>query len=230
MAQFLTTRGVSSSIEEVIKGAESKLFILSPYLRIPRDLLERLKDADRKRVNTTVIYGKKELDSDERDKLRGLANLTLYYCENLHAKCYFNEHIMVITSMNMHQFSEQNNREMGVLISREGDKEMFERAREEASSVLRISQADELEKRVADSVLVREAKSQRYTRKVNGFCIRCGRKVNYDPAAPYCRGCYFSWDDYQNPFYEEQHCHRCGKAETTSMNKPLCKRCFQETK
>ena len=34
MAEFLTTTGVSYHLEEIIKGAEERLVIISPFLRI----------------------------------------------------------------------------------------------------------------------------------------------------------------------------------------------------
>ena len=71
-----------------------------------------------------------------------LKHLGLYFCENLHAKCYFNENLMVITSMNLHEFSQTNNREMGVLIKREEEKdhELFMDAKNEADFIIHASE------------------------------------------------------------------------------------------
>lgn len=49
----------------------------------------------------------------------GISNLLLYSHPNVHCKCYLNENYLLITSMNMYEYSEENNREMGVLFSRE---------------------------------------------------------------------------------------------------------------
>lgn len=148
MAEFLTTSGVAHNIEEVITGARSQLFLISPYLRLSKTLWERLRDAGQRGVKVILIYGKNELTGDQRDSLLKLNNLSLYYFENLHAKCYFNETIMVITSMNLHEFSEKTNREMGILISKIQDKELFAKAIDEATSILRSSKRDELAKQV----------------------------------------------------------------------------------
>jgi hypothetical protein len=43
---------------------------------------------------------------------------------------------MVITSMNMFVFSEKNNREMGVLIDRNQDKDLFEKAMNKTLSII----------------------------------------------------------------------------------------------
>jgi phosphatidylserine/phosphatidylglycerophosphate/cardiolipin synthase-like enzyme len=67
---------------------------------------------------TTVIFGKQELNPDEMKFLQGLRFVILKYNEDLHAKCYVNDDKMVITSLNLYEFSMANNKEMGVLIDK----------------------------------------------------------------------------------------------------------------
>ena len=43
----------------------------------------------------------------------------------LHAKCYFNEQNLVISSMNLYDFSEVNNWEMSILIDKDNDSEIY---------------------------------------------------------------------------------------------------------
>src|SRR5689334_22446892 len=106
MAEFLTTRGVSSHLENIIKEANKQIVLISPYLQIPKIIAERLNDASKKKVEIIVIYGKRDLYADQRAILCSLNTLQLYYHDTLHAKCYFNEKKMIITSMNLFQFSE----------------------------------------------------------------------------------------------------------------------------
>ena len=40
------------------------------------------------------------------------------FCKNLHAKCYLNESTCIISSLNLYEFSQVNNNEMGVLIEK----------------------------------------------------------------------------------------------------------------
>lgn len=224
MAEFLTTNGVSYQIEQIITGAKAQLVLLSPYLRLSQNSFERLKDADRKGVRIIIVYGKEELKSEQKDLLSKLNNLDLRFCQNLHAKCYFNDNVMVITSMNFYDFSEKTNREMGVLILREQDNELFNKAFEEVKSILRNSEKANL----SQSFIRESVNNQRYTVfGTNGFCIRCGVRIAYDPEKPYCGSCYHKWAAFGNPFYIESFCHRCGKPEVTAMDKPLCYSCFQ---
>lgn len=227
MAEFLTTYGISANIEKIITGAKAELFLISPYLQIPPILSERLKEADLRKVKITLVYGKEELESSQKEFLSELNNLALHFCQNLYAKCYFNENLMVVTSMNLHQFSEKNNREMGILVSRTEDAELFEQAHREASSILGLSQKVSLEKQRQKYQPVHESRSQVYAVGNNGFCIRCGRRIDLDPDRPYCRECYDVWADFGDPDYEEEHCHVCGKPSDTTMNKPLCRSCYK---
>ncbi len=144
MAEFLTTQGTSYYIEDIIRKAKNKLVLISPFLQISKTLFERLKDADRQNVKITLIYGKDELKPDEKKKLQELRNLSLYFFENLHAKCFFNEESMVITSMNMYEFSEKTNREMGVLIRAKGDEKVYNEAVKETDSILASAKKDSL--------------------------------------------------------------------------------------
>lgn len=55
------------------------------------------------------------------------------------AKCYLNEELCIITSLNLYEFSQINNNEMGVLLRRSDDAELYKDAYEEAQRIIRIS-------------------------------------------------------------------------------------------
>ena len=229
MAQFLTTKGVAHYIDETIKNAKLKLFLLSPFLQLSPLFFQSLKDADYRKVQIIIIYGKSELKSDEKKRLAELNNLTLYYCENLHAKCYYNEIQMVLTSMNMYEFSETNNREMGILITKKDDEGLFNKAVEEAMSIIRSSKKEEKLVKSKEKKQASKDKRVGYARKNQGFCIRCKRPIPYDPKKPHCKECYERWSEYENPLYKEKFCHRCGKPKATSKQYPLCQKCALAT-
>jgi len=139
MAKFLTTFQTSARIEKIIREAKYELTLITPYLKLNKIFFDRLKEADSRNIKLKLIYGKEELNPEEMNHLKELDNLQLYFCENLHAKCYFNEELMVITSLNLHEFSQSNNREMGVLIKREVDGALYLDAVKEANSILNSS-------------------------------------------------------------------------------------------
>lgn len=135
MAKFLTTVGNSFYIEQIIINSEKSLTLVTPYLKLSRNLMERLSDAQKEGVQITLIYGKSELAPKEKQNLFSFSNIQIYFCQNLHAKCYYNENAMIITSMNLYEFSERNNREMGLLIEKDKDIEIFNDTLREIESI-----------------------------------------------------------------------------------------------
>jgi hypothetical protein len=142
MAKFLTTVGNSFYIEQIILNAKNSLTLVTPYLKLSKNLIERIADAENRGVKITLIYGKSALHVNEQKKLNALKNLELYFCENLHAKCYHNEDSLIITSMNLYEFSERNNREMGLLIERASDTEIYEETLREIESIKNASKVE----------------------------------------------------------------------------------------
>lgn len=231
MAEFLTTNGTSYNIENIILEARTKLVLVSPYLQLSKTFYERLKDCSNKGVAIKIVYGKDDLKPNERNSLAELKNVELFYFDNLHAKCYFNETKMVITSMNMYEFSEKNNREMGVLINRNTDKELFDKAVEETASIIQSAEPVALKK--ADRKIYTNTQQTNTSvspkKQVRGYCIRCETRIHFDPNKPYCPECFSIWAQYENPEYTETVCHRCGEYEGTSMNKPQCYTCYSQS-
>ncbi len=230
MAEFLTTTGISHKIEKVIMDANKKLILVSPYLQLSKTLFERLKDASNNKVQIKIIYGKDELKPNERNSLADLNNLELLYFENLHAKCYFNESEMVITSMNMYEFSEKNNREMGVYITRKVDQELFQKAVNETRSIIQSSEFIQLTKTKRTNYQNKNIEYSKGTIKKpkRGYCIRCEERIPYNSERPYCKDCFSIWAQYENPEYIENFCHSCGEFEVSTLVKPLCYSCYQE--
>mgnify|MGYP002795203747 CR=1 FL=1 len=119
MPKYLRTSAISASLEELIRDAREKLYIISPYLKLSDNIKELLNDKEKDKVDVRIIFGKQELIPSEMSFLQSFKYVKLYFSKNLHAKCYLNEKKMIISSMNLYEFSQQNNREMGILIERE---------------------------------------------------------------------------------------------------------------
>jgi phosphatidylserine/phosphatidylglycerophosphate/cardiolipin synthase-like enzyme len=139
MAKFLNTSATNYFLEELIKDARDRLILISPFLRLNDRIKELLTDKDRLKIDVRVIYGKSELQPQEISWLNELKYLRTSFCKNLHAKCYLNEELCIVTSLNLYEFSQVNNNEMGVLIRRSEDAELYRDAYEEAQRIIRIS-------------------------------------------------------------------------------------------
>ncbi|MDP2769772.1 MAG: phospholipase D family protein [Giesbergeria sp.] len=139
MAKFLSTTGTNYHLEELIKGASDRLILISPFLKLNDRMKELLADKNRLKIDVRIVYGKSELQPQEIEWLRGLTYIRTSFCKNLHAKCYMNEEMCIITSLNLYEFSQVNNNEMGILIQRSDDGQLYKDAYEEAQRIIRIS-------------------------------------------------------------------------------------------
>ena len=126
-------------MEELIKEAQDRLILISPFLKLNDRIKELLEDKNRLKIDVRIIYGKNELQNDEISWLSGLTFVRTSFCKNLHAKCYLNEESCIVTSLNLYEFSQVNNNEMGIAISRTEDSELYKEAYAEAQRIIRIS-------------------------------------------------------------------------------------------
>lgn len=246
MVEFLNTSAAYAKIEDIIDKAITKVVLISPFISFPESLLDRLKYMDGHGVKTIIVCKGSDLKDKERSDLKQLRNLELRFDENLHAKCFYNEKSMVITSLNLYDYSRQNNREMGILINSD-EKPIFNEALKEATYIVENAEKDSTirsiirdvvkeAKKVMDSPAagdVRKVKtsnrvrtSSRITQK--GFCLRCGKSIPYDIDKPYCLPCARLWNKsggYGD--HKEKFCHQCGnKVSTISYNTPRCGICY----
>ena len=224
MAKFLTRLETTAKIERIIRQSKKKLTLITPFLKLTDNFYERLIEADKRNVHIKLIYGKAELNPEVLEKIQKLNNLELYFCENLHAKCYFNENLMVITSMNLHQFSQTNNWEMGIQIKLDKDTELFNDTKNEADSIIRASIKETSESKSSDF----EESKEKHIDK--GYCLRCMNDIEFNSQKPLCKACYAVWIKFAEPYYQEQYCHKCGKEYQTSFAHPLCTECWHESK
>lgn len=141
MAKFLNTRKAVSEIDDLIRNAGQTLILISPYLKLAKDFRDLLTYRNSKDKVTIIIFREQALKIDELKFLEDLRLVKLKSNESLHAKCYVNDEKMVITSLNLYEFSMANNKEMGVLIEKSNphDKELFEEASKEIDYIKETS-------------------------------------------------------------------------------------------
>ena len=120
---------------------------------------------------------------------------------------------MVITSLNLYDFSEQNNREMGVLVTRQNDEGVFTEAIREAKMIISLATRSDsniqvkepLQKKIEPWPNIEKQKAKSiWFRDLSdilpnlfggnwGHCIGCKTKIEYDEYRPYCPECYKQW-------------------------------------
>ena len=130
--------------------------------------------------------------------------------------------------MNLYGFSQVNNYEMGILVDKDEDADLYAKINDEAMRLVRIS--DEIQITIAQIPKNPEKPAKQSVDKT-GFCIRCHTETKLNPMIPYCRGCYGAWKQKnEDESHEESFCHICGKSHKSSLLKPTCYDCYKANK
>lgn len=137
MAKFLNSSATTYHLEELIRNARTQLLLITPCLKFSGRAKELL--AEKSGVDVRIVYGRCDLQPDDIGWLRQLAFVRTHFCRSLTAKCYLNEEHAIVTSLDLFDFGQITNNEMGVLISRSTDTELYGEAAEEAQRIVRLS-------------------------------------------------------------------------------------------
>lgn len=140
MAKFLNTTGVSYHLEELIKTTKDRLILISPYLQFHKRVKDHLENLNIQKRDIRIIYRENKLQVEESNWLESQIGIRTSLCSSLHAKCYLNENEAIVTSMNLYSFSQQNNDEMGIHVTKEHDAEMYSDIFDEVQRLLTISE------------------------------------------------------------------------------------------
>lgn len=241
MAKFLNTTGVSYHLEELIKGTKDRLILISPYLQFTERIKEHLSNLNIQKRDIRIVYRENKLQLEENNWLENQIGIRTSLCKNLHAKCYINENEAIITSMNLYEFSQQNNNEMGIWLSKAQDADLYNATLEEVQRLLTISEeirvtvkkvtADTPPKTEKKSVETKQT-SNKTSDKSTGFCIRTGVPVPFDIERPFSYEAYKKWNEYGVRDYSEKYCHFSGEDSggQTSMNKPILAKNWKKAK
>lgn len=125
--KFIAENHINTELTRLIEDADDYLILISPYIklhdRFKRNLLEKLEKPN---LQIVVVFGKNEegiqksLSKEDFEFLAQFPNIIIKYEPKLHAKYYASEDRAIITSMNLHEFSQNNNIEAGILMDVKG--------------------------------------------------------------------------------------------------------------
>lgn len=124
MANFVKGSALNSAIEALFEDAQQTIVIISPYIKLHSRFIEILKTKkNHPSIQIIVVFGKNEDDlsksiyKDDVEFLSNFPNITIKYEPRLHAKYYSNEKTSILSSMNLYDFSQNNNIEFGIVTS-----------------------------------------------------------------------------------------------------------------
>ena len=164
MAKFLNTTGVSYHLEELIKTTKDRLILISPYLQFHKRVKDHLENLNIQKRDIRIIYRENKLQVEESNWLESQIGIRTSLCNSLHAKCYLNENEAIVTSMNLYSFSQQNNDEMGIHVTKEKDEDLYNDIYDEVQRLLTISEEIRVSVKKVDKEI--EKKSEKTVEKV----------------------------------------------------------------
>jgi len=237
MAKFLNTTGVSYHLEELIKDTKDKLILISPYLQFTDRIKEHLSNLNIQKRDIRIVYRENKLQMDENNWLESQIGIRTSICKNLHAKCYLNEKEAIITSMNLYEFSQMNNNEMGIYISKEKDPDLYNDALKEVQRLLTISEEIRVTvKKITPNIPSKSAEINSSMEKKNnqkkGYCIRTRAEIPFNIEKPLSLEAYKKWNEFGDTEYPEKFCHFSGEPSNgeTSVSKPILKKNWKKAK
>lgn len=119
---FLTGKELANEIYDTIFYTEKYLLILSPFIQLDDYFKNEVfkTHLNNSQVHIILGFGKNEQNisrsfkQQDIDYFTKFPNITIVYIPNLHAKYYGNENKAIVTSMNLIDYSFDNNIEFGV--------------------------------------------------------------------------------------------------------------------
>lgn len=265
MAEFVYDSSLNLELENLIKEAESHIILISPFIKLHpqiRDLLKSKKGDPN--IFVTIVFGKNEDDITESlhkadfEFFKEFANIEIRYNPRLHAKYYANENKAILSSMNLHEYSQNNNIEFGVVVDKQGvlalkgrllndvlDADAFnffddviESSEVKFNREPRPKLKDKLIKlrkgayTHSETTIDELSKLFKDSVKIKkGYCIRTGIEIPFDIKMPMSSNAYNQWvDDGRNKLQPELYCHFSGEKSkgANSYALPVLRKDYQK--
>lgn len=139
MAKFLKNHGITDAIEDLIRNANGRLVLISPYLQLSDSIKRTLETKVRSGLDVRMVY---RTDTRRPEDILWFEQQRILSMglENLHTKCYLSESQCIITSLNLYQYSQVHNLEMGILINQPDDSALYGEVVKEVSFILGMAQ------------------------------------------------------------------------------------------
>jgi phosphatidylserine/phosphatidylglycerophosphate/cardiolipin synthase-like enzyme len=121
MPRFVEGDKLNAALIDLIKNADEYLFLISPYIKLHSRIKDQLKlKRSLAELQIIIVFGKSEdgqsnrISEEDLTFLKEFPNIQIRYEKSLHAKYYASEDGALITSLNLYDFSQNNNIEVGV--------------------------------------------------------------------------------------------------------------------
>lgn len=250
---FLADNELNAELEKIIGYAKNKLILISPFIKLHDRLIASLRvKKNNPKLSVIVIFGKNENDLSKSINNEDIAffkdfpNIEIRYEKRLHAKYYANEMEGILTSMNLYDFSLNNNIEAGILTKDRNASYYFDRVIEQSQLCYkRIPDFENnflgLQKKYIGSRITVDTLTETkhssppnytYKKERTGYCIRTGVEIPFNIDKPMSLEAYRIWNEYGNADFPERYCHFTGEPSNgdTNFKAPILKKNWKEAK
>ncbi len=230
--ELLNTVETLERIKQIICNARKELVIASPFIGFSKEDDTQLREFLRKvisdgRVAVRVFTHQSGDGANHWGRFYGdCGESEVHICKALHAKIYYNEDEVIISSLNL-RGSSFGNVEMSVYLCRREEPRVFDDG-------LYDKLFGEATERSEKTMSGRELHTIATAMDGSGHCIRCHTTTRFDKILLngslsiqfYCDGCRTDWKKTRENYdFIEKFCYGCGKPAATSREHPVCEEC-----
>jgi ribosomal protein L25 (general stress protein Ctc) len=120
MAKFLKDSELNAALEHLISNAEEYIMLVSPYIKLHEKTKALLERRRKEGLLLIVIFGKSDdgknttLSKEDFEFFKTFTTVDVRHEQRLHAKFYSSEKEAILSSMNLYDYSQNNNYEFGI--------------------------------------------------------------------------------------------------------------------
>jgi hypothetical protein len=214
---------IKDILREAVAG--DKVYLISPYWKLNVNVRESIIEALKKGVQIRCLIREGEVLKDEDQIFVDEYRLDLKTLDHLHAKVYWSPTIAMVTSMNLHNYSDKETREIAVVF---GERALLDETEKVSDEWWDRSSRYQMRRQTQGAITSPTTTSERRMNvDKRGFCISCGKPKAYSPKYPLCEECWQIYAKHKDKKHTEKVCHGCGQQIQSSQARPLCGKCYQ---
>jgi len=132
---YLNRENTVEAICELLDKAYKEVVFITPYLKVSSAIGKAIRRNSERGITIFIIIRDENLEK-AKNEVKRFDNVIVFAHPNVHAKCYYNEYNVIITSMNLYASTEGENREIGTIM---GHGYIFSKLAEETKTLINSS-------------------------------------------------------------------------------------------
>ena len=243
MKLLSSIHSLHGSIQQIIQYTDSELYIVTAYAQLTKgddewkSIVKALSTLKNEKKCSIYFFLREPQKEKVIEELKPFAT-EIWLVPNLHAKCYYNGKTALVTSLNFLYHSVQNNFELGIEIPSKKTNELamiaeyIKELKRHGKEILKQEQTKEKESHI--QVFIDPSDNFEFYSPEKGklgFCVKCGKKVEYLDIEMHMIRCYSCYKKYRFNDIAIEFCHCCGEPyKHRDLTKPFCLFCYVQIK